>query len=96
MFGLGSVVCLVVLLSLQSSGHLDLPPVVALSGTPLELICESTWVHLLFDAINDADDVVDIALKLLAFLQAVHGDQVSFLFLQGVQIALFLWLLWRF
>lgn len=78
---------LVVVLSLQGPGHLELASVEAQVGASGELIRQSLVVHTPLHTVDDTDNVVDIFLEFLALLQAVHGDQVGLLVSQGVQVA---------
>jgi hypothetical protein len=84
---LGHEINLVTLLRLNSPGHFQLPPIVRKVGISVELRREPRRIHRLFNTVNDADDVVDVSLEVLPFLQAVHGDQVSFLVGDGVQVS---------
>lgn len=61
-----------VLLSLDSPRHIYISSILTEIGISDKLLVESLGTHVLFDSVNNLDDVLDVLLELFTNLQAVH------------------------
>ena len=83
-----SEVLLVVVLSLKRAGHLNLAAIVAQIGRSGEVVSEPLLAHILLDAIDDRNYIVDVFFKFFALLQTIHRDEFGLVLDDRVHVAL--------
>ena len=69
---LGSKVSLVILLGLYCPRHVNITSVLANVGISNKLRVQPLRTHVLFDTVNDFDDVLDVFFELLSNLKTIH------------------------